>query len=197
MTFATFAKLSVSCLCLLAGVSQAIELNPVQGGRTGLGQDSPEGPPMLRNLRLTDPLVQKKYLNEPDMLRFLRGTYSEACARGMLNQATTQIALDPQRQYDSGMRDTFKKLRDSKRIWKMSSFEMEAVFGVSYLQTAHYCDCIMKEVADTDLVNPRKGIEVVEKIPAAAQQSCERIAIEKTERQGGVPQKSSGAASKD
>lgn len=174
---------------LLAGflgqsAAHAAGTPPDQAGlRTGLGQDAPKEPAMLRNLRLTDPLVQQKYLNEPDMLRFLRGTYSEACARGMLNKALTQVKLDPQHQYDPVQKEAVKRLYDSQRIWKMTSFEMEALFSAAYLRAANYCDCLMKEVPDIDLVNPRKGLEVVEKISPAAQNACERLSAEKTERQ--------------
>lgn len=185
----TAYKLMPALTLLLVGLlgpsaAQAAGIPPEQAGsRTGLGQDAPKEPAMLRNLRLTDPLVQQKYLNEPDMLRFLRGTYSEACARGMLNNAVTQLKLDPQRKQDPAVREAARALQDSQRIWKMSSFEMEVLFGASYLKTAHYCDCLMKEVPDADLVNPRKGLEVVEKISPAAQRSCEQMATEKTERQ--------------
>ncbi|GBG14390.1 phosphodiesterase [Novimethylophilus kurashikiensis] len=149
----------------------------------GLGQDSAKEPPMLKNLKLTDPLVQQKYLNEPDMLRFLRATYSEACARGTLTKAVTMVKLDRQGKYTQVQKDAAKNLSDSQRIWKMSSYEMEALFGPGYLKSANYCDCMMKEVADTDLVNPKKGLEVIEKLPSSTQKTCERLAQEKTERQ--------------
>lgn len=171
-------------LALLAGSAFAGESALAKmGSHIGLGQDSAKAAPMLRNLRLDDPLVQKKYLNDPDMLRFLRATYSEACTRGLINTAATTIKLDVARKYDPALKTTVANLLDSGRVWKMSSFEMEVIFGAGYLKSANYCDCLMKEVADVDLVNPRKGLEVVEKITPAAQASCDRMAQEKTARQ--------------
>jgi len=153
------------------------------GARTGLGQDSPKSPAQLANLRLNDPVVQQKYLNEPDMLRFLRGTYSEACARGLVNQAAKQVKFDTKSQYTPEARAAAAQMMENNRIWKMTSFEMEAMFGSGYLNAANYCDCVMKEVSDADIVDPRKGLEVVEKLSKPAQASCERVAKEQTERQ--------------
>lgn len=175
----------ILALILAAAVSgTALADNAIEkaGNRVGLGQDSAKEPPMLKNMRLTDPLVQQKYLNEPDMLRFLRATYSEGCSRGMLNKAVAMVKLDKENKFAAEGRDAAKKLADSQRIWKMSSFEMEALFGAGYLKVSYYCDCLMKEVPDVDLVNPKKGIEVIEKLPTAVQTSCERIAQEKAER---------------
>lgn len=173
-------------LALLVSVASTAVLAGVPAGgatRTGLGQDAPNEPPMLRNLKLTDPLVQQKYMNEPDLLRFLRATYSEACTRGLLNDATKLVKLDPKKQFAQAARDAATQLADSRRIWKMGSFEMEALFGRSYLYSANYCDCIMKELSDVELVNPRKGLEVVEKLPKATQSMCERQAGEQTDKQ--------------
>ena len=174
--------LSLSASLLVSTGAQATDFEAL-GARTGLGQDSPKEPAMLRNLKLTDPLVQQKYLNEPDMLRFLRGTYSEACSRGMLVKAATTIKLDVNHEYPPELKAASKKLLDSQRLWKMSSFELEAIFGLSYLSTANYCDCLMKEVSDADLVNPKKGMEVIGQIKPAAQASCKMVSKEKTERQ--------------
>ncbi len=173
---------------LLAGMllvvgCPAFAADVANSARVGLGQESAKEPAKIRNLRLTDPLVQQKYLNEPDMLRFLRATYSEACSRGLVSQAAKQVKFDLNRSYTPEQRDTAAKMLDSQRIWKMTSFEMEALYGNGYLNAANYCDCIMKEVPDIDLVNPKKGLEVVEKLPKSTQQSCERIAKEQTERQ--------------
>ncbi|MNL81591.1 hypothetical protein D3C87_2087550 [compost metagenome] len=41
----------------------------------------------------------------------------------------------------------------------------------------------MKEIPDQDLVNPRKGLEVLEKISKPAQTACEQNAKETTTRQ--------------
>lgn len=159
------------------------EYPDVATARVGLGQASANEPAKLGNLRLTDPLVQRKYLNEPDILRFLRATYSEACVRGMMNEATKQAAVDLKKEYPEENRAQAAQLMESRRIWKMTSFEMEVVFGNGYLTAANYCDCVMKEVSDQDMVNPRKGKEVVEKLSKSVQQSCEMTAKEQTQRQ--------------
>lgn len=151
--------------------------------RIGLGQRTAQEPAQLSNLRLTDPLVQQKYLNEPDMLRFLRGTYSEACARGMLDQAAKQVKADLRKEYSQEQRDAAASLIDSRRIWKMTSFEMEALYGAGYLNAANYCDCTMREISDADLVNPRKGIEVIEKLPQSVVAACQTNAKDLTARQ--------------
>lgn len=173
----------ITSLALTVLAYAALAAPITAGSRVGLGQDSAKEPPKIRNLRLTDPLVQQKYLNEPDMIRFLRGTYAEACTRGLVVEAAKQVKFDVKRQYTPDQRDIAVKLIDSQRVWRMSSFELEALFGGGYLNAANYCDCIIKEVTDVDLVNPKKGMEVVEKIPQATQQSCERMAQEKTKLQ--------------
>ncbi len=160
------------------------QLSPESAGtRVGLGQDSAREPAKIKNLRLSDPLVQQKYLNEPDMLRFLRGTYSEACARGLVKNASDTIWLDTKRQYTPEQKAAAKQLVESNRIWKMTSFEMEALYGAGYLNAANYCDCIMKEVTDQDLVNPKKGLDAVEQISKPAQTACEQNAKETTARE--------------
>jgi len=169
-------------LAISASSAFAIDLN-YPGIRTGLGQETPKSPAMLGGLRLSNPLIQQKYLNDPDALRFLRGTYSEACVRGLVHDAAEQVKLDPKSQYGQKARDAAKTLLDSNRIWKMSSFEMEAIFGRGYLNAANYCDCIMQEVSNEDLVDPKKGMEVVEKIPKDHQESCNRIAADETNEQ--------------
>lgn len=156
---------------------------PEDGLRVGLGQATAKEPAKLGKLRLDDPLVQQKYLNEPDMLRFLRGTYSEACTRGMVNQAAKQLKLDVERKYSQEQRETAARLIDSRRIWKLTSFEMETLFGEGYLTAANYCDCVMREVTDQDLVHPKKGMEVIDKLPENVQKSCETTAKEQTVKQ--------------
>lgn len=169
--------LALSCAGALA---QTVES---AGTRVGLGQATAKEPAQVKNLRLSDPLVQQKYLNEPDMLRFLRGTYSEACARGLVKGAADSIYLDTKGQYTDEQKHTAKMLIESNRIWKMTSFEMEALYGAGYLNAANYCDCIMKEVTDQDLVNPKKGLDAVEHISKPAQTACEQNAREATDRQ--------------
>lgn len=171
---------AVLALTCAGAVAQSIES---AGSRVGLGQDTAREPAKLKNLRLSDPLVQQKYLNEPDMLRFLRGTYSEACTRGLVKNAADTIRLDRKNQYTPEQKAAAKQLVESNRVWKMSSFEMEALYGPGYLNAGNYCDCIMKEISDQDLVNPRKGLEVLEKISKPAQTACEQNAKETTNRQ--------------
>lgn len=155
--------------------------------RIGFGQAAANEPPMLNNMQLNDPLVQRKYANDPDMMRFLRAAYSEACSRGLMVKAATQVKLDTKSTADPRVKDGMRRLLESNRIWKMTTFEMEMLFQKAYLKSANYCDCMMKEVADLDLVNPKKGLEVIERIPPATQQACERIADEKTDNQALLP----------
>lgn len=171
---------TILALTCATGFAQSINS---AGSRVGLGQDTARDPAQLKNLRLSDPLVQQKYLNEPDMLRFLRGTYSEACARGMIHNAADSIRLDRKGQYSDEQKKAALMLVQSNRIWKMTSFEMEALYGAGYLNAANYCDCIMKEVSDQDLVNPKRGLDSVEKVSKAAQTACEQNAKDTTERQ--------------
>jgi hypothetical protein len=174
--------LLTSVLALTCAV--AFSQNVADAGiRVGLGQDTAREPAMLKNLRLSDPLVQQKYLNEPDMLRFLRGTYSEACTRGLVKNAADGIRLDRKGQYTDEQKAAAKLLVESNRVWKMSSFEMEALYGRGYLNAGNYCDCLMREVSDPDLVNPKRGLEVIQKIAKPAQTACEQNAKETTQRQ--------------
>lgn len=177
-------KHKILCLIAVLACSSALAQSmDAQGNRVGLGQDSAKEPAKLKNLKLSDPLVQQKYLNEPDMLRFLRGTYSEACTRGLVKTAADSIRLDRTKQYTDEQKASAKMLTESNRVWKMSSFEMEGMYGSGYLNAANYCDCIMREVSDQDLVNPKKGLEVLDKISKAAQTACEQNAKETTARQ--------------
>jgi hypothetical protein len=174
--------LITTLLALTCGGAFAQNLDSA-GTRIGLGQDSAREPAKLKNLRLSDPLVQQKYLNEPDMLRFLRGTYAEACTRGMVKNAADTIRHDKSGQYTDEQKSAAKSLVESNRVWKMTSFEMEALYGPGYLNASNYCDCLMKEVPDQDLVNPKKGLEVIEKISKPALTACEQMAKETTNRQ--------------
>lgn len=181
-------RLRLSNLLLLAAfvapiaIASDIPLSKA-GSRVGLGQETAAEPPILKNLRLSDPLVQQKYLSDPDMLRFLRATYSEGCSRGLLNNAAKEIRTNAQGIYSEQSKVAAKRLIDTGRVWKMTSMEMEAMFGSKYLDAANYCDCLMKEVADTELINPKKGLEVVEKISPQTQRTCQSLAREKTEAQ--------------
>lgn len=178
----TLASLAIALACTSAFAQTAKEPSNFEmaGIRTGHGQDSPKDPPMLKNLRLNDPLIQQKYLNDPDMIRFLRGMYTEACARGLVVDAAEQVKQDVKRQHSEEARKAAASLLEGKRLWRMGSFELEALVGGGYLNAANYCECIMKDVTDTDLVNPKKGLDAVEKIPKSVQNACERNAQEAT-----------------
>jgi hypothetical protein len=180
------ALLATLLACSAATTLAAPAAKPVPNEdaiRVGLGQERANEPAKLGNLRLTDPLVQQKYLNEPDMLRFLRGTYSEACTRGLVDKAAKQISADLKREFSADQRQTAGRMLESRRIWKMTSFEMEALYGPGYLNAANYCDCLMREVSDIELVNPRKGLEVIEKLSQGVQRACESNAQDQTTRQ--------------
>lgn len=164
-------SLALSAVLTAGGVhAQSVQS---AGTITGLGQESAREPVKIRNLRLDDPLVQQKYLNEPDMLRFLRASYAEACTRGTVLNATKQVVLNLKKEYPAEAREVAQRMVESNRIWKMSSFELEALVGEGYLTAANYCDCLMKEVPDVDMVNPKKGLEVIEKIPQSVRNSCQ------------------------
>lgn len=177
--------LSTLFFTFIAGSAAASGASPMPEAptRVGLGQDTGKEPVQLRNLKLTDPLVQQKYLNEPDMLRFLRATYSEACTRGLVREAANSVKMDLKKEYPAEARQAAAMLLESNRIWKLSSFEMEGLFKEGYLNAANYCDCMMREVADQDLVNPKKGIEVIEKLSRNVQLSCRQNATELTRKQ--------------
>lgn len=173
----------LASLLVLTGTLAGAQSIDASGARVGLGQDSAKEPAKIKNLRLSDPLVRQKYLNEPDMLRFLRGTYSEACTRGLVKSAADAIRLDRNKQYTEAQRQVAGQLVESSRVWKMTSFELEAFLGAGYLNAANYCDCLMKEISDYDLVDPKKGLEGVESISKSAQTACEQNAKEATARQ--------------
>lgn len=151
--------------------------------RLGLGQPAQDEPAKIGRLGLSDPLVQQKYLNEPDMMRFLRGTYSEACARGYVHDMLNRMKSDKDLEIADSGRQAAANLISSKRVWKLTSMEMEGIFGIEYLKVANHCDCLMQEVSDADLVNPKKGLEVIKALPESTQKTCERIALEKAQKQ--------------
>ena len=64
----------------------------------------------------------------------------------------------------------------------MSSFELEALFNNSYIQTAFYCDCIMKEVTDLDLVNPKKSMKAIKALQQGTSTICQANAEEKAKK---------------
>lgn len=147
----------------------------------GVGQTSPTSPVSLGGLLLSDPLVQQKYLNNPELLRFLRGTYAQACTRGTLNEAVKHIKSGQDAKYSADVIKAASKVVQANSIWKLNSLEMEHLFGTGYTYAAYYCDCLMKELADTDLVDPLKSLEVVDELPASTKGTCELLATEKTQ----------------
>lgn len=176
-------RLLITLLAALACNGVFAQSVDTAGSRVGLGQDSAREPAKIKNLRLSDPLVRQKYLNEPDMLRFLRGTYAEACTRGMVKNAADNVRLDRKNQYSEEQKKAAGMLVETNKVWKLSSFEMEALFGAGYLNAGNYCDCLMKEVSDQDLVDPAKGLNAVDKITKSAQTACEQNAQETTKLQ--------------
>ena len=169
-------------LAVLAGVIPAMAQDTPQTPRVGLGQEAAQETVELSRLRLTDPLVQQKYLNEPDMLRFLRATYSEGCVRSNLVNMAQTVKADLKKEFTPEVRNAMSSLLLTQRIWKLSSFEMEAVFPVTYIRTAFYCDCAMKEVTSPDLVDPKSGFEVMKNLPESTLKMCRQASEEKAEK---------------
>ena len=167
--------------CAALGLLAAVSLTSFAQDTTriGLGQESADTAPIVGRLQLSDPLVQQKYLNDPDMLRFLRATYSEACVRSGLVNLAKAAKLDAKRELPQSTRDAMATFLTTNRLWKLSSLEMETIFPVTYPQTAFYCDCVLKEVADLDLINPKNGIEVIKNLPESTTKMCNQSAEEK------------------
>lgn len=151
-----------------------------EGRLLSLGQTSREEPAKIKNLKLSDPLVQQKYLKEPNLLRFLRGTYAEACTRGMVIEGAKHLKLNVGGQYPKEVQKAASQVLEANRIWKLTSMELEALLGPGYIEAAYYCDCVMKEVSNYDLVDPAKGLEAVENLSKSSQDACLRIAEDKT-----------------
>jgi len=175
-------KAGVAGLVMGLGLSAAVTAQSVESQlpfTPGVAQDAAEEGAQLRNLRLDHPLVQQKYLNDPELLRFLRGTYAEACTRGLMNEATKYMKTNADRQFSPEAVKAAAQVLESNRIWKLTSTEMELFFGSGYVHSAYYCDCMMKELTDVDLVNPVKGLEIVNALPASTQATCEMLAGEK------------------
>lgn len=175
----------VGALCLGAtAISHAAEPSKVhEPVRVGYGQDSAKEPIKIRNLGLDKPEIAQKYEQDADLIRLLRAAYSEACARGTLAKTLSQLRLDPQHRNKPEVQDVTARLLDGKRIWKMSTFELEVAFGKDYLQVANYCDCLMLELSNKELTHPRKGLEVLDKLPKPVLNSCQKIADEQTQQQ--------------
>ena len=157
--------------------------------RIGLGQESADSAPIVGRLQLRDPLIQQKYLNDPDMLRFLRATYSEACVRSSLVNLAKAAKLDIKKELPQSTRDAMGTFLTTNRLWKLSSLEMETIFPVTYPQTAFYCDCVLKEVSDLDLISPQKGIEVIKNLPESTTKMCKQSADEKILKYKSILQK--------
>lgn len=150
--------------------------------RIGLGQESADTAPIVGRLQLSDPLIQQKYLNDPDMMRFLRATYSEACVRSSLVNLAKAAKLDAKKELPQSTRDAMGVFLTTNRLWKLSSLEMETIFPVTYPQTAFYCDCVLKEVTDLDLINPQNGIEVIKNLPESTTKMCQQTSEEKMKK---------------
>jgi hypothetical protein len=181
ISLSAVAALGTLVCSLSFAQSQAHLLSPDEPTelRIGLGQESATAPARISRLRLADPMVQQKYLNDPDMLRFLRGTYSEACSRGVLVSVAQSVKVTNNKDMDPALKNALASLLASQRIWKMSSFEMETVFSKVYTHASYYCDCAMREVTDLDLINPKKGLEVVKELRESTIKACSRMADEK------------------
>lgn len=147
--------------------------------RVGVGQDDANSPALIKNLQLSNELVKSKYSSDTDLLRFLRGTYAEACVRGIINESVKLIRSNQDRQYSKEEVDSASQIYEMGRIWKLTSLEMEALFGNGYVHGAYYCDCLIKELTSDELVDPVKGLEVIDELSASTQATCERLADEK------------------
>lgn len=150
--------------------------------RPSIGQADATEPIKISNLNLSNELVKAKFVADPDLIRFLRGTYAEACTRGLINESAKLIKDNQESKHSNEMVAAASKILEFNRIWKLTSVEMEALFGSSYIHGAYYCDCLMKELSGDDLVDPSKSLEIVDELPASTQATCERLAQEKTER---------------
>lgn len=148
----------------------------------GVGQANVVEPATIGRLGLGDPLIQDKYLNNPDLLRFLRGTYAEACTRGLMNESVKMMKANVDGKFSKELVKAAAQVLEANRIWKLTSLEMESLFGTGYVHSAFYCDCMLKELTDQDLVNPAKGLELIDGLPISTQATCERLAVEKSER---------------
>ena len=167
--------------CATLGISLALSAmtSAQETTRIGLGQETADTAPIVGRLQLSNPLIQQKYLNDPDLMRFLRATYSEACVRSSLVNLAKAAKLDAKKELPQSTRDAMGMFLTTNRLWKLSSLEMETIFPVTYPQTAFYCDCVLKEVSDLDLINPQNGIEVIKNIPENSKKMCEQNANEK------------------
>lgn len=148
----------------------------------GVGQSDARSPNTLRNLQLDNEVVRQAYVNNPDLLRFLRATYAEACTRGMLVEASRMIQVNKDGQFHRELVLAATQALEANRIWKLTSVEMEMLFGKVYMHIAYYCDCLMREMTDEELVEPELGLKVIEQAPMSTQASCERLAQERTVR---------------
>lgn len=181
------AAAAITATLLFTGIPAQASKEPTQvdiaGIRTGHGQASPHEPMQLKNLKLNDPLVQQAYLNDADMLRFLRGGYTEACARGLVVNALTEVKQNLDKKYPKEASKAADALLSGGRVWRMGSFELEALAGGGYLNAANYCDCVMKELPDSDLVNTKKGLKTLETMPENVKVACQMRATEVTDKQ--------------
>jgi len=136
----------------------------------------------LRHPRLDHPLVQQKYLNDPELLRFLSGTYAEFCTRAFLIGATKHTKANVDHRFRADTVKAASQILELSTIWEMAFKELESVFGNLYVHSTYFCDCMIKELTDVDLVvNPAKGVEIVNALPVSTAAACEMLAEEKAE----------------
>lgn len=165
----------------LAGTLSVLSLSAAYAAPVESGLSSKE-PITLAQLNLSNELVKSKYLQDTDLQRFLRGTYSEACVRGIIAESVKLIKMNQYSHYTKKEVMAASQLLEMNRVWKLTSFEMEAMYGSGYAHAAYYCDCMVQELTPDELVDPAKGVKVIDEISASTQASCERIASEKAER---------------
>jgi len=137
----------------------------------------------LAHMKLSDPLVQKKYAEDADLMKHLRGVYSDACARGIMVMASKQVKANMKNEFTAEQIKSAGLVLESNRLWKMTGIEMEVLFGKLYLEAANYCDCMVQQVPNTELANPRSGLDALSRLPAETEKTCQRIADEKTAKQ--------------
>ncbi len=167
-------------ICALGAVAAA-EPGPLPF-RPGVAQADAQTPATVAGHRTDDPLVREKYRRSPDLMRFLRGTYGESCVRGLVNESAKTIKANLDGRYSDKMRRAAAQVLEAGRIWRLNSLEMEALFKGGYVHASYYCECLVKEVSDEDLLDPTKGVESLDAIPKSTQATCERIAEEQAQR---------------
>lgn len=177
----TISKVLLASLIGVTSAAAVAEPGPLPF-RPGVAQADAEGPATVAAHRTDDPLVREKYRKSPDLMRFLRGTYGESCVRGLVNESAKTIKANLDGQFSEDMRRAAAQVLEAGRIWRLNSLEMEALFKGGYVHATYYCECLIKEVTDEDLLDPAKGVEVLDAIPKSTQATCEMLAGEQAQR---------------